>query len=128
MKVCAKGAQDVSENQALSSNPVALATECAKAIKAGTGAVHAPRNQQGEENLSAPDVTRWVGTLRQHCSNTPTGVTTGAGAMPDVATWLHEIDAWQKLPDFASMNWHEDEAHEVAAKLLERGIGVEAGI
>lgn len=26
------------------------------------------------------------------------------------------------------MNWHEDGADEVAAKLLERGIGVEAGI
>ena len=82
----------------------------------------------GEESLSAMDINRWVGTLRQHCSNTPIGVTTGAWAMPDVVSRLHEIDTWQELPDFASVNWHEDGADEVAAKLLERGFGVEAGI
>lgn len=129
MKVCPNGARDISEHQALSNNPIAVAAECAKAIKAGAGAVHVhPKNQRGEESLSATDVDRWVDTLRQHCSNTPIGVTTGAWAMPDVASRLHEIDAWQELPDFASVNWHEDGADEVAAKLLERGIGVEAGI
>ena len=48
--------------------------------------------------------------------------------MPDVASRLHEIDAWQELPDFAFVNWHEDGADEVATKLLERGVGVKAGI
>lgn len=32
------------------------------------------------------------------------------------------------LPDFASVNWHEDGADEVAAALLEIGVGVEAGL
>ena len=31
-------------------------------------------------------------------------------------------------PDFASVNWHEDGADEVAAALLELGVGVEAGV
>jgi uncharacterized protein (DUF849 family) len=32
------------------------------------------------------------------------------------------------LPDFASVNWHEDGADAVAQALLDRGVGVEAGI
>jgi uncharacterized protein (DUF849 family) len=32
------------------------------------------------------------------------------------------------LPDFASVNWHEDGADAVAQVLLDRGVGVEAGI
>jgi uncharacterized protein (DUF849 family) len=32
------------------------------------------------------------------------------------------------LPDHASVNWHEDGAATVAGTLLDRGIGIEAGI
>jgi uncharacterized protein (DUF849 family) len=32
------------------------------------------------------------------------------------------------LPDFASVNWHDDGATDVAAALLDRGIAVEAGL
>jgi uncharacterized protein (DUF849 family) len=32
------------------------------------------------------------------------------------------------LPDHASVNWHEDGAAHVAAALLDRGIGIEAGV
>ena len=60
MKVCANGARDISEHQALCNNPVAVAAECAKALKAGAGGVHVyPKNQQGEESLSTTDVDRW---------------------------------------------------------------------
>lgn len=56
------------------------------------------------------------------------GVTTGAWAMPDPAARVRAIRAWQVLPDFASVNWHEDGAEEVAAELLDRGVAVEAGL
>ena len=32
------------------------------------------------------------------------------------------------LPDFASVNWHEPGAEALTAALLERGVGVEAGL
>ncbi|MGZ6807117.1 MAG: 3-keto-5-aminohexanoate cleavage protein [Mycobacteriaceae bacterium] len=32
------------------------------------------------------------------------------------------------LPDFASVNWHEPGAQDVAEALLDRGVGVEAGL
>ncbi len=56
------------------------------------------------------------------------GVTTGAWAEPDVSRRLEAIGGWTELPDYASVNWHEDGADDVAVALGRRGIGVEAGI
>jgi uncharacterized protein (DUF849 family) len=38
------------------------------------------------------------------------------------------IRGWRELPDFASVNWHEDGADEVARALLDLGVGMEAGL
>jgi uncharacterized protein (DUF849 family) len=58
----------------------------------------------------------------------PVGVTTGAWAEPDPARRAERVRSWTVLPDHASVNWHEPGAEEVAAALLERGVGVEAGV
>jgi uncharacterized protein (DUF849 family) len=58
----------------------------------------------------------------------PVGVTTGAWVVPDVGERLELIRAWTVMPDFASVNFHEDGARQVAEVLIERGIGVEAGV
>lgn len=129
IKVCANGARKLDEHPALSADPDAIALECARSVAAGAGAVHVhPKNHRGEESLKAADVDRWVRALREQCPKTPVGVTTGVWAMPDVAERLVEIENWRELPDFASVNWHEDGAEEVAAALLARGVEVEAGI
>jgi len=56
------------------------------------------------------------------------GVTTGAWAQPDPERRRDQILAWRELPDFASVNWHEQGANDVARALLEQDIGVEAGL
>ncbi|CAN5438942.1 hypothetical protein BH24ACT9_BH24ACT9_09320 [soil metagenome] len=48
--------------------------------------------------------------------------------MPDPDARLEAIRCWSVLPDFASFNWHESGAEQAAAALLDRGIGVEAGL
>lgn len=48
--------------------------------------------------------------------------------MPDPAERVAAIRRWMVLPEFASVNWHEPGADAVAAALLERGVGVEAGL
>jgi uncharacterized protein (DUF849 family) len=58
----------------------------------------------------------------------PVGVTTGAWAEPEPAARVERVRGWTVLPDHASVNWHEPGAEEVAAALLDRGVGVEAGI
>jgi uncharacterized protein (DUF849 family) len=44
---------------------------------------------------------------------------------------LARVRSWAQLPalpDHASVNWHEEGAEEIAAALIELGVGVEAGI
>jgi uncharacterized protein (DUF849 family) len=58
----------------------------------------------------------------------PLGVTTGAWAAAEPEERDALVRSWTVLPDFASVNWHEPGADALAAALLDRGIGVEAGL
>ncbi len=129
LKVCPNGARELGEHPALSSDPETAAKDCAEAVLAGAQEIHVhPKNRQRKDSLEAHDVDLWVATFRQHCPGVPLGITTGEWAAPDLNHRLNLIDSWNELPDFASVNWHESGADRLAARLLERGIGVEAGI
>ena len=129
LKVCVNGARTPGEHPRLSASPEDVAAECADAVAAGANAIHLhPKDEQGRDSLLAPHVDRWVRAVRERCPGTPVGVTTGAWTAPRAADRLHAVRRWRELPDFASVNWHEDGAEDVAAALLERGVGVEAGI
>jgi uncharacterized protein (DUF849 family) len=107
--------------------PGHLAADAKAAVAAGAGAVHIhPRDASGRESLRGADVGLAVSAVR--AAGVPVGVTTGAWIVPDVGERLEMIRAWRVLPDFASVNVHEDGAREVAALLIERGVGVEAGV
>lgn len=47
---------------------------------------------------------------------------------PDPDERVAAVESWRVLPDFASVNVHEEGAERVAAALHARGIGVEAGL
>jgi uncharacterized protein (DUF849 family) len=66
--------------------------------------------------------------IRTACRSTPVGVSTGAWIVPDADQRRALIGAWEVLPDFAGVNFHEPGALEVARLLLSKGIAVEAGI
>ena len=55
-------------------------------------------------------------------------MTTGFWALPDAEERLAAVRAWEVLPDFTSLNWHEPGSPELAELLLSRGLGVEVGI
>jgi uncharacterized protein (DUF849 family) len=58
----------------------------------------------------------------------PVGVTTGAWIEPDLGRRMDLIRSWRVRPDFASVNLSDRGAPEVARLLLDRGVGVEAGL
>lgn len=129
LKVCVNGARDPDDHPAIDADPARVAAECAEAVAAGAGAIHVhPKDAEGRDSLLATDVDRWVQAMRAQCPGIPVGVTTGAWVLPSVGDRLQAIREWQTLPDFASLNWHESGADQVAAALLDRGVGVEAGI
>ena len=61
-------------------------------------------------------------------ASVPVGISTGALFMPDVGNRLRAIEDWEILPDFASVNFHESGATDIARLLGDRGVGVEGGL
>ncbi|SDH61372.1 3-keto-5-aminohexanoate cleavage protein [Agrococcus jejuensis] len=106
----------------------ALAAAAAEVVHHVEGVHVHPRDATGRDSLAADDVDATVAAVRAAAPTLEVGVTTGAWAMPDVDDRLRAIASWTTLPDVASVNWHEPGADEVAAALLDRGVGVEAGI
>ncbi|MEV5439164.1 3-keto-5-aminohexanoate cleavage protein [Streptomyces sp. NPDC052682] len=128
VQVCLNGSRGAADGVAVPLTPEALADAAAQAVAAGATDIHVhPKTPCGQDTLSAPVLAATLEAIRARVS-VPVGVTTGAWAEPDPAARAERIRTWTVLPDHASVNWHEAGAEQVAAALLARGVGVEAGI
>lgn len=129
IQVCLNGPRSAADHAAVPMSPGAAAEAAARAVAAGAVDVHVhPKTPCGQDTLSARAVAETVTAVRAAVPGVLVGVTTGAWAETDPERRVARVRAWTVLPDHASVNWHEPGAEEVAAALLERGVGVEAGI
>lgn len=127
IKVCVNGGRSRADAPAVPEQPNDVAMSAAEATDAGAAAVHVHvRNLEGAQSLDTADVDATVRVLR-HMVERPIGVTTGAW-ISEGRQRLDQVRSWTELPDFASVNFHEEGCEELAELLLERGIGVEAGL
>ncbi len=127
IKACLNGGRSRSDTPGVPEQPKDVALNAAEATDAGAQAVHVHvRNLEGEQSLDLADVDATVSAVR-HMVDNPLGMTTGAWISSGEQR-LEQVRSWTELPDFASVNFHEDGCEELAALLLERGIGVEAGL
>jgi len=128
VQVCLNGPRGAADSARVPLTPEAMAESAAQAVAAGAADVHVhPKGPCGQDSMSPRVLAPTLHAIRARVS-VPVGVTTGAWAEPDPAARLARVRSWTVLPDHASVNWHEDGAEEVAAALIERGVGVEAGI
>ena len=99
-------------------------------MAAGAGAIHVHVRDETWQRVSRgpADVANTIDAIRMSCPDIPIGIGTGAWIIPDLRRRLSVIRSWSTLPDFASVNLHEAGAAQVIELLLERGVGVEAGI
>ncbi|MFG1672095.1 3-keto-5-aminohexanoate cleavage protein [Streptomyces sp. Y7] len=128
IQVCLNGARGAGDGAVVPLSPEALADSAAEAVASGATDIHVhPKTPCGQDSLSPRVLAPVLEAIRARVS-VPVGVTTGAWAEPDPAVRLERVRSWTVLPDHASVNWHEEGAEELAAALMERGVGVEAGI
>ncbi|MGW7381659.1 3-keto-5-aminohexanoate cleavage protein [Streptomyces sp. NPDC054794] len=141
VQVCLNGRRGGADGASVPLSPEALAEAAALAVTAGATDIHVhPRTPCGQDSLSPRVVAATVEAIRARVA-VPVGVTTGAWAEPDPAARLmgvpprERVRAWGRvrgwrapLPDHASVNWHEEGAEELAARLIALGVRVEAGI
>jgi uncharacterized protein (DUF849 family) len=106
-----------------------VATAAAEAAAAGAEAVHFhARSEDGREALDSSAIAGNLQAVRARLPNLAIGVSTGAWIVSDPEARLRKVQAWDVLPDFASVNFHEEGAARLAATLIGRGVGIEAGI
>lgn len=128
LQACLNGARTTGDHTAVPTTPTAIASDAA-AIAGLVAGVHVhAKGSDGTDSLAAAHVDATVAAIRAAAPSLEVGVTTGAWASPDPADRVAAIRAWTVLPDVASVNWHEPGADDVAAALLDRGIGIEAGV
>ena len=129
LKARLNGPRRPGDHPALPVTPVELGAAAAAAVAAGAAALHVhPKDGSGADTLDAEAVAATLTAVRDAAPGTPVGVTTGAWAAVDQAARRAAVRGWAVLPDFASVNWHEAGSAELATELLDRGVGVEAGL
>ncbi|HZA08569.1 3-keto-5-aminohexanoate cleavage protein [Mycobacterium sp.] len=129
VKACINGVRTPDQHTGLPVTPEQLAAAAVAAHQAGAKAVHLhPKTKYGVDSLEPDIVGAAVSAVRHAAPGLPLGLTTGFWALPDERARLATVKSWEVLPDFASVNWHEPGAEELADLLLSRGIGVEVGI
>lgn len=129
LQACLNGSRSADEHPAIPLTPTELALSARAAAGAGAAALHMhPRSADGRDTLEADACGAALLAVREGCPGIPVGLSTGAWMEPDVARRLAALDAWVVLPDYASVNFHEDGALAVCHRLLARGIGLEAGL
>lgn len=126
LQLCPNGARSRADGDHI---PLSAAELAASVRDAAAADVHLhPRDTDGAETLDPGSVAEAITAVRQAWPGVPVGVTTAAWAEPDPRRRAALVRAWTVLPDHASVNWHEEGAELVAEALLERGVGIEAGI
>ncbi|MEU9591999.1 3-keto-5-aminohexanoate cleavage protein [Streptomyces sp. NPDC048219] len=128
VQVCVNGARGGADGAAVPLTPEAMADAVSEAVAAGATDVHVhPKTPCGQDTLSPRVLAVTLAAIRARVP-VPVGVTTGAWAERGPDARVARVRSWGPLPDHASVNWHEPGAEAVAAALIERGVGVEAGI
>lgn len=129
LQACINGARRPTEHPALPMTAAELAADAVRVTAAGAAMVHLhPKNVLGEDTLDFGVLAETLAAVRAAAPGIPLGVTTGAWTVANPRERLVAIRRWRALPDFASVNWHEAGAEDVAGALMERGVGVEAGL
>ena len=123
------GGRNRKEHPAIPQSPDELAQAARASVAAGAAAIHFHvRGPDGRESLAPSDVAAAVRAVREAIPGTPFGVSTGAWILKDPALRHKMVSEWKVLPDFASVNFKEEGAVELAQLLLSRGMGIEAGL
>lgn len=129
IKACINGARRPDAHAALPTTPVALGWAAAASVRAGAGAVHLHvRGADREQSLDADDVARCVDAVRRAIDKVPLGISTLLSIVKDPDARVAIASKWTVLPDFASVNFIEAGSPALARVLLDKGVGVEAGL
>lgn len=128
IQACLNGSRSRDAHPNLPRSAAEVGWDARDCAEAGATSVHVHPREPRKESMAATAVARTVTAIRDAAPGLAVGVITGERVLASVRARVLAIEAWDVLPDFASVNWHDDGATDVAAALLDRGVAVEAGL
>ena len=131
LQACLNGQRPRDEHPAVPVTPEQLAADGPRVVAAGAVQLHMhPRVAGGGRDTVEPGaVAETLRAIRVACPGVPVGLTTGLWTTDGDAERRHAwVEAWEELPDYASVNLFEPGSAELCALLEARGVGIEAGV
>jgi uncharacterized protein (DUF849 family) len=129
LQACLNGARSRRDHPKIPFSPEELARDAAEVVEAGASELHIhPRGAQGLETLDPDPTALALAAIRAKVPGVPVGLTTREGIRTDPSRGFNQMKAWRVLPDYVSVNLNEADAPEIIALMIEKGIGVEAGL
>ena len=109
--------------------PEELAAEARAAVDSGARALHLhPYDADGCETFDAEPCAAAIRAVRAACPGIPISLSTSADIEPDPERRHALVAAWTELPELVTANQGEEGILDLCALLVERGIGIEAGL
>jgi uncharacterized protein (DUF849 family) len=106
-----------------------LCKSARESVNAGAKSVHFHvRDPVGNETLESQFVSIQITGIKTALPDIPLGISTGEWIEPAISKRISLIKKWDVLPDFASVNGHEAGFELIINELLNKGVGIEAGI
>jgi uncharacterized protein (DUF849 family) len=114
---------------ALPRTPAELASEAHMAVIAGAQVLHLhPYDEYNMETLAAGSCAAALRAVRAACPGVPISLSTSSGIEPDPSRRMLLIASWREMPDLVTANMGEEGILELCDLLIERRIGIEAGL
>lgn len=116
------------EHPGVPRTPQELAVAALAAVAAGAHVVHIHAFEGDRETLAPDACAAAVVAVRAACPGVPISLTTSAEIVADPAERLKLVGAWTELPELVTVNQGEAGVAELCELLVERGVGIEAGL
>jgi len=129
LQVALNGSRSRAEHPAIPRTPEELAEEARRSVEAGAQAIHLhPYDAAGFETLAPGPCAAALRAVRALCPGIPISLSTSAVIESDPERRRELVATWTDLPDLVSANQGEPGIRELCEDLLERGVGIEAGL
>lgn len=126
---CLNGDRTRNFHPAIPFTPDELARDAELAVKAGAVELHVhPRGEDDQQSLRPDDIAKALTAIRNRVPGVPVGISTLWSIPPTGSARQEHIRLWEVLPDYVSINLIEEDAAEVMRIVLDKGIGIEAGL
>jgi uncharacterized protein (DUF849 family) len=129
LQVAVNGSRTPAEHPAIPRTPDELAEATRVAVDAGAQVVHVHAyDPSGVETLAAEPCAAALRAVRVACPGVPISLTTSSGIESDPRRRLELVRSWTELPELVTANMGEAGIVQLCAHLIERGVGIEAGL